>query len=149
MRVVSVSLGVFIGLVVCLASATGEEPKPAKLAFRKLEVAFTVPDPSYAVWITEIRKVDDEVWVRGEVTQRHGESDRVWPQVISKVKAGLSISIRLPDLPLKYIITGKSWNWANEENYTFVDDLKAQEGKKLMDRFRSGEAWFSVEGRDR
>ena len=147
MRVVSVSLGVFIGSVVCLASVTGDEPKPAKLAFRKVEMAFTVPDPSYAVWITEIRKVGDEVWVRGEVTQFPGEPDRLSPQVISQVKA--SLSIRLPDLPLKYIITGKSWNWANKENYTFVVDLKAQEGKKLMDRFRSGEEWFSVEVRDR
>ena len=147
MRVVSVSLGVFIGLAVCLASATGEEPKPAKLAFRKIEVAFAVPNPSYTVWITDIRKVGDEVWVRGEVAQFRGEPDRVWPAVISEVKAGLSI--RLPDLPLKYIITGKSWNWANKENYTFVADLKAQEGKTLMDRFRSGEAWFSVEDWDR
>ncbi len=147
MRVVLVSLGVFIGLVVCLASAIGDEPKPAKLAFRNVEVAFTVPNPSYAVWITEIRKVGDEVWVRGEVTQRRGDPDRVWPAVISKVKA--SFSIRLPDLPLKYIITGKSWNWANEENYTFVDDLKAEEGKKLLGRFSSGEEWFCVEGRDR
>lgn len=147
MRVVSVSLGVLIGLVFCLASATGDEPEPAKLAFRKVEMAFKVPDPGYSVWITEIRKVGDEVWVRGEVTQRRGDPDRVFPQVISEVKA--SLSFRLPDLPLKYVITGKSWNWANEEQYTFVGDLKAEEGKKLMERFRSGEDWFSVGGRDR
>lgn len=147
MRVVSVSFGVLIGLVVCLASAIGDEPKPDKLPFRKVELVFKVPDPSYAVWITEIRKVGDEVWVRGEVTRRRGDPDRVFPQVISEVKA--SLSIRLPDLPLKYIITGKAWNWANEEQYTFVDDLEAEEGKKLMDRFRSGEDWFCVGGRDR
>ena len=146
MRVVSVSLGMFICLAVCMASVAGDEPKPAKLALRKVEVAFSVPDPSYSGWITEIRKAGDEVWVRAEVSRFPRDSDRVFPQVISEVKD--TLSIRLPNLPLQYIITGKSWNWANKKKYIFVEDLESPEGKALMDRFKSGEAWFSIEVRD-
>ena len=147
MRAVSVSLGMFIDLALCLASVTGDEPKPANLALRKVEVAFSVPDPSYWCRIAEIRKVGDEIWVRGEVNRFPDEPDRVFPQVISEVKD--SFSIRLPDLPLKYIITGKSWEWPNKEKFTFVTDLEGPEGKRLMDRFKSGEVWFSLEVQDR
>jgi hypothetical protein len=43
-------------------------------------------------------------------------------QVISTVQASLKLAA--PDLPLRYFVVGKTWNWKNEEPYTFIENLK-------------------------
>ena len=48
--------------------------------------------------------------------------DMMGAQVISNIQA--SVKIKAPDLPLKIFILGKSWNWENDEPYTFIQDIK-------------------------
>ena len=43
-------------------------------------------------------------------------------QVISTVQASLKLDA--PELLMKYFIIGKTWDWKNEEPYTFIKDVK-------------------------
>jgi phage gp16-like protein len=62
-------------------------------------------------------------------------------QMISTVQASLTIAA--PDLPVKNFIVGKTWNWKNEEPYTFIEGLKQihdeiQSGKLLYQAAKAG-----------
>jgi len=43
-------------------------------------------------------------------------------QVISTVQASLKLDA--PELPMKYFIIGKTWDWKNAEPYTFINDMR-------------------------
>ncbi len=51
--------------------------------------------------------------------------DTLFSQVISIVKA--SVKFTAPDLPVKHFVIGKTWDWKNEESYTFIKNLKELE----------------------
>jgi len=38
------------------------------------------------------------------------------------------IHMNLPDIPVKYFILGKTWNWENREPYNFIKDMSEIQG---------------------
>jgi heat shock protein HslJ len=101
---------------------------------KEITVKLTVPDLTWTVSIDEIRKVDDELWVISSVSQN---PDIMGAQVISTVQA--SVKVTVPDLPVKYFITGKTWGWENPEPYTFITDLK-----QIENDITSGESLYPI-----
>ena len=113
------------------ATASGAEEK-------EITVELTVPDSAWAVSITEVHKVGNELWVISTVSR---DPDAMGAQVISTVQDSLKLAV--PDLPVKIYIIGKAWAWENTEPYTFIKDLKQIEkelksGKLLYKAAKQG-----------
>ena len=85
---------------------------------KEITVKLTVPDAAWTLTIDEVHMVGNELWVISTVSQN---PDMMGAQVISTVQA--SLRLEAPDLPMKYFIIGKTWDWKNEEPYTFINDL--------------------------
>jgi len=92
---------------------------------KQIEVRLTVPDAAWKIAVDSVHQVNQEIWVVSTVSR---DPDLMGAQVISTVTARVKVSAG--DLPVKHFVIGKTWNWKNEENYTFIKDLK-QIGKDL------------------
>lgn len=88
----------------------------------EITVTLTVPDSAWVISIDEIHQVKDEIWVISTVSR---DPNVMGAQVISIVKA--SVKFAAPDLPVKHFVIGKTWDWKNEEPYTFIKNLKELE----------------------
>jgi hypothetical protein len=105
----------------------------------KLAVAFGTPNPSWKATITGGKVVGKELWVRVDVASAGG----VAIQVIGKAKAELTV--KAPDLPVKYLVFGKTWGWKNEEkDIVFLHDLPEKERKGLEKQYEDGKVAFEV-----
>ena len=101
---------------------------------REIIVTLTVPDAAWEISIDEVHVVNNEIWVISTISR---DPDMMGAQVISVVKA--SIKCASADGPLKHFIIGKTWNWPNEEPYTFLKsrqelDKDLKSGKPLYKR---------------
>jgi len=101
---------------------------------KQIEVRLKVPDATHIIAIDSVHEVNKEIWVVSTVSR---DPDLMGAQVISTVTARVKVSVA--DLPVKHFVIGKTWNWKNEENYTFIKDLKQIEkdlsaGKVLYKR---------------
>ena len=86
---------------------------------KEITVRLTVPDAAWAIAIDQVHRVGSEIWIIATVSRN---PDLMGAQVISTVQASLKLAA--PDLPLRYFVIGKTWNWKNEEPYTFIQNLK-------------------------
>jgi zinc protease len=105
---------------------------------KEITVKLTVPDATWSIAIDAVYEVGDELWVVSIVSHN---PDMAGVQMISTVQASLTIAA--PDLPVKNFIVGKTWNWKNEEPYTFIEGLKQihdeiQSGKLLYQAAKAG-----------
>jgi len=98
---------------------------------KEITVRLTVPDVAWAIAIDEVHRVGNELWIISTVSRK---PDLMGAQVISTVQA--SLKLVAPDLPMRYFVIGKTWNWKNEEPYTFIENLeqieKALKSGKLL-----------------
>ncbi|MDH3358058.1 MAG: META domain-containing protein [Desulfobacteraceae bacterium] len=88
-------------------------------AEKEITVKLTVPDTTWKIAIDQVFIVKNELWVISRVSQN---PDIMGAQVISHIQD--SIRLTVPDLPVKYFVIGKTWDWENEEPYTFIKELK-------------------------
>ena len=86
---------------------------------KEITVELAVPDTTWVVAIHEVYEVGDELYVISIVSQ---DSNVMGAQVVSTVQDSLKLAA--PDLPVKFFVIGKTWNWENEEPYTFIENLK-------------------------
>jgi hypothetical protein len=117
-------------LLLALSAITGGAEE------KQIEVRLTVPDAAWKIAIDSVHQVNKEIWVVSTVSR---DPDIMGAQVISTVTAKVKISVG--DLPVKHFVIGKTWNWKNEESYTFIKDLKQIEkdlaaGKVLYKRIK-------------
>mgnify|MGYP001193212370 CR=1 FL=1 len=105
---------------------------------REIAVELTFPDPEWTITIDEIQRVGNELWVISSVSR---DQDMMGSQVISTIKA--SLRLEAPNLPLKYFVIGKSWEWQNQEPYSFIDD-REQIDKEL----KNGELLYKLSQKD-
>lgn len=89
---------------------------------REITVTLTVPDAAWEISIEEVHEVKNEIWVISTVSRN---PDMMGAQVISVIKA--SVKCATADLPVKHFVIGKTWNWQNEEPYTFTKTRKELE----------------------
>lgn len=103
-----------IGAIFLLGSMLYSPAGPAEDNIMEITVILTVPDAAWAISIDEVFRVKDELWVIA-VLQR---MPLMAAQVIST--ATDTVKIAAPALPVKYFVLGKTWQWQNEEAYTFL-----------------------------
>ena len=98
---------------------------------KEITVKLTVPDAAWSIAIDEVHRVGNELWIISTVSRK---PDLMGAQVISTVQASLKLAA--PDFPMRYFVIGKTWNWKNEEPYTFIENLeqieKALNSGKLL-----------------
>lgn len=105
-----------MGLAGVLAAAEAKE--------QTITVTVKVPDGAWKLEIAEVYATSNEVIV---VSQLSRPEDMMGIQVISE--ASQSIKVKLPALPVKYYIVGKTWGWKNDEGYEFVKERKEVDAK--------------------
>jgi len=88
----------------------------------EITVKLTVPDTAWIISIDDVRKVNNEIWVISKVSKN---PDVMGAQVISTIEA--SAVIDPVDLPVRHFIIGKTWDWENEEPYTFIKSIEKLE----------------------
>lgn len=88
----------------------------------EITVKLTVPDTAWVISIDEVRKVNNEIWVISKVSKN---PDVMGAHVISTIEA--SAVIDPVDLPVRHFIIGKTWDWENEEPYTFIKSIEKLE----------------------
>lgn len=81
------------------------------------EVSITVPDSLWSVSIKRVVQTSDHIAIVAQLTK----SDGMGMMVISQVSD--AVSFTAADLPIKYYVMGKAWNWENSEAYEFVSDI--------------------------
>lgn len=85
---------------------------------RTFEVELDTPDTAWSLRIERVEVVDKEVWVAARVF-RAGSG--MAGMAITKQKD--SVTLKAPDYPVIYFISGKRWNWGEDdtpENYIFL-----------------------------
>ncbi len=112
-RVLSILLAGCLSILGVLTMAGCGE---ARMEKRQLWVSVTVPNPGWHLKIAEVYAVDREVWVVSELT----EPDESAAMVISN--ASDNLTVKAPSGEVKHFIVGKTWDWENDEAYTFVTD---------------------------
>lgn len=127
-------LGLAVALPV-LVGACSPPPKGDAAASRTLEVSAQVPDAGWSLQIEKVYRVGDELWVVADLNSSSGMA----AQVIST--ASDSITAPLPDLPERVFVTGKTWNWQNEEPHTFL-----RPGEEPPSRIEEGKVLYSRSG---
>ncbi len=80
------------------------------------EIRLSVPDSTWSLKIVNVTQTAGELAVVCQLMQ----SDMMGLMVISEVVDAVKFTAK--DLPIKYYIKGKTWNWENQEGYTFMDD---------------------------
>ena len=85
---------------------------------RTITVSLLSPSSGWSISIDEVYKVDKELWVIASLSNHPGPG----LQVITTVQD--SIEITAEDFPLKHFVLGKTWNWENKEDMTFIKDRK-------------------------
>jgi len=115
-----------LALVLCTTAAGADE--------KEITVKMTVPDTAWTIAIDEVHKIGNELWVISIVSRN---PDTMGAQVISTVQASLKLAA--PDLPLKYFVIGKEWDWKNEAPYTFIKNLK-----QIEKELKSGKLLFKA-----
>lgn len=80
-----------------------------------VSIELKTPNPGWSITINSIYRVDDRLWVFSELSSSSGMT----AAVISS--ASDTVSARLPNLPVTHYVSGKDWNWDNdEENVRFI-----------------------------
>ncbi len=108
-----------LGLLFCSAVWAADE--------HEISVELRVPDSTWSIHIDRVYQVGEELWVVSTVSQ---DPNLMGAMVISTVKS--SIKLPVEDIPVKYYVLGKTWNWENDEPYIFLKDLSVI--KKELDR---------------
>jgi hypothetical protein len=103
-------------LLLCTTASAAED--------KENMVKLSVPDAAWTIVIDEVHKVGNELWVIAIASRN---TDLMVAQVISTVQASLKLDA--PELPMKYFIIGKTWDWKNAEPCTFINDMKQIEKK--------------------
>ena len=104
----------------------------------QITVKLTVPDSTWTIAIGEVHKVGNELWVISIVSRN---PDLMGAQVISTVQSSLKLAA--PDLPTRYFVIGKTWNWENPEPYAFIQNLK-----QIEEELKSGRLLYKAAKED-
>ena len=111
-------------LVVLMVSAgvparAQDKPAPGDLApvARVLTLEVAVPDGAWTLQFDEVWRMQGELWVFARVSR---PEDALAAQMITRLRA--EVAVRLPPLPMKYFVLGKTWEWKNQEEVEWITE---------------------------
>lgn len=104
----------------------GSLTKPKETIENKVEkhpvsVRLDVPDAAWRIQIEKVYRNSDSLVV---VSQLSRASDSMAAQVISTVADTVKVDLDLADLPVQHYIVGKTWDWGDTGEYTFIDSAQ-------------------------
>lgn len=102
---------------------------------REISVHVMAPDMGWKIEIQDIYRVGNELWVVSALERSPGMAAQM-PAAVSD-----SLSISVPDLPIKVFVLGKTWKWENTEPYVFVEN-----GEELKTKLKKGERIYTKSG---
>ena len=76
------------------------------------------PDTGWRVQIESIYRTSENIVVYSQLNR---DPDSMSAQVISTVADSVKIDLSHSDLPVRHYITGKTWDWGDTGEYTFID----------------------------
>ena len=106
----------------------------SRIAERRIAVQLSVPDAAWTLAIREIWRVRGELWVFVGVERPDGA---VGAMMICTARD--EVTVRLPDLPTRVFVEGKTWGWKNTEPIEWVSRdapvfEKRREGERVWVR---------------
>jgi len=98
---------------------------------RRIAVQVSVPDAAWTLAIQEIWHVRGELWIFAHVAR---PGDAVGAMMICTARD--EVTARLPDLPSRTFVEGKTWRWTNTEPVEWVSGdapvfEKRREGERI------------------
>ncbi len=107
-----------------LGNTAAAAPDSTRQAIR---VRLDTPDSSWQIRIEKIYRSGENLLVFSRLSQ----TELPAAQAITTVADTVEIAPE-PDLPVRHYILGKSWNWGDTGNYTFIDSMDTF-GSALLD----------------
>jgi len=91
-----------------------------------IELSLTVPDTTWGMEVKDVIETDDELAVLVELSQVEGMMGlMVISELVTKLECDSS------EKPVQIYVTGKKWNWENEEPYKFIKDVSELKGRSI------------------
>lgn len=83
-----------------------------------ITVRLDAPDAGWRVQIESIHRTSENIVVYSQLSR---DPDNMSAQVISTVADTVKIDLSHSDLPVRHYITGKTWDWGDTGEYSFID----------------------------
>jgi hypothetical protein len=83
-----------------------------------ITVRLDAPDAGWRVQIESIHRTSENIVV---FSQLNRDPESMSAKVISTVADSVKIDLSHSDLPVRHYITGKTWDWGDTGEYTFID----------------------------
>ena len=83
-----------------------------------ITVRLDAPDAGWRVQIESIHRTSENIVVYSQLNR---DPESMSAQVISTVADSVKIDLSHSDLPVRHYITGKTWDWGDTGEYTFID----------------------------
>lgn len=97
-----------------------------------IQVRLDTPDAGWSLSIKNVFQTSESIVVISQLEHRAESA----AQVITTVSDTVHIPATNTELPIRYYILGKTWNWGTSPNYTFIDSMNAfgtaLDGAKLL-----------------
>jgi len=91
-----------------------------------IELSLTVPDTTWGMEVKDVIETNDELAVLVELSQVEGMMGlMVISELVTKLECNSS------EKPVQIYVTGKKWNWENEEPYKFIKDVSELKGRSI------------------
>jgi len=98
---------------------TAAEQAPAQTT--PISIRLDTPDAGWRVYIERIIANQEGLVV---VSTLERDPDAMAPQVISTVSDSVQIDESHADLPIKHYVVGKTWDWGDTGDYTFIESAE-------------------------
>ncbi|MDQ8195998.1 pitrilysin family protein [Coraliomargarita sp. SDUM461004] len=102
-----------------------------------ITVRLDVPDAGWRIHINSIYRTNESIIVLSELSR---DAENLAAQVISTASDTANIALDEIDLPIRHYITGKTWDWGDTGEYTFIDSPEL-----MSDVFKASEQLFQRE----
>ena len=106
-------INVFILIATILCSSV-----LAQEAGKLITVSLNAPNPGYSLQIQSVFQNRQSTFIYAHITQP--DPDMNYAAVITNIKDSVTIP-KKADI-VKVYITGKNWNWSDQNDYIFVED---------------------------
>jgi zinc protease len=100
-----------------LTQSSDQSAQAAPSQSTAVTIRLDVPDAGWRVHIDQIIKSQDRLIVRSSLER---DPNAMAAQVISTTSDTVKIDAQYADLPVKHYVVGKTWNWGDTGEYSFI-----------------------------
>jgi hypothetical protein len=86
---------------------------------KSISVSLKAPNPGYSIQILSVYQDRQSTFIHAHIIQPNPEMN--YAAVITNIKDSVRIPPKETDI-VKIYITGKDWNWSDQNDYIYVED---------------------------